>query len=287
MLNTTNVCSISENDTTQKGRRIDKAVAILHSNTEASNCNRKKKGKGNKDLLKEVYAVVRLKHTKNNEQLKAKVTELAQKYGSLRSVARRLGITWGQIQNMYRIRKYKKKVYVRKFDEETKEEIAKFYLEGPAVVSMPDAQHSGKVFLNRSLKEACNMFNASRVNKRKVAPNTFAAYRPKKRVKLQSKIPLYSSLCEIRVNYKLYAQALTGAGLKGILTEAKAAVRKTICSHEHLCKEDDEGKRTVGRYGFRKCLFRQCDRCGIQLLLNEVRQTNKHLIEENKNVHYH
>ena len=85
-----------------------------------------------------------LKHKGNYEQLSRKVKELGQKYGSLRSVARRLGITWGQMQNMYGIRKYKKKVYVHKFDEETKEAINKFYLEGPAVVSMPDAQHSGE-----------------------------------------------------------------------------------------------------------------------------------------------
>ena len=194
---------------------------------------------------------------------------------------------WGQMQNMYRIRKYKKRRYVRKFDEETKQAIKKFYLEGPAVVSMPDAQHSGKVFLNKSLKEACVMFNATRLNKREVAANTFAAYRPKKMVKLQSKIPLYSSLCDICVNYKLFAQELTGAGLKGIVTEAKAAVRKTMCAHDHLCKEDDEAQRTVWRYGFRKCLFRQCDRCGTELMLNEIRQTNKYMIEEDKKVHYH
>ena len=98
-LNTTSICSSSKNDTPHKGRSNDTAFHNCQINIEANNSNRKKKGKGNKDLLRQVYAVVRLKHKRNLEDLKDKVSELSQKYGSLRSVARRLGSDAKYVQN--------------------------------------------------------------------------------------------------------------------------------------------------------------------------------------------
>ena len=62
-------------------------------------------------------------------------------------------------------------------------------------MSLPEAQYANPLFLNRTLKEACEMFNKSRGTKRKVALSTFCELRPK-RIKLQSKIPIASSLCD-------------------------------------------------------------------------------------------
>ena len=113
-------------------------------------------------LLKKMVYISKLKQTKSYK-LENAVKELRVQYGSLRSIARRLGLTWGEMQALYQKRpRIKQKVYIRKFDDETKQSIKEFYLDGPATFSLPESAYASKVFLNRPVREVCDLFNSTR-----------------------------------------------------------------------------------------------------------------------------
>ena len=78
------------------------------------------------------------------------------------------------MQNIYLPRTAIKEKYIRKLDEDTKNDIRTFYLEGGITISLPQAQYANTLFLNRSLKEACEMFNNTRGSKRKVGLSAFS-----------------------------------------------------------------------------------------------------------------
>ena len=187
----------------------------------------------NRSLIKEMCLIAKLKQSRSSN-LKSALNDFKVRYGSLRSISKQLGLTWGEMQNLYLLRNYEKKNLTRKLDGEVKEDIRKFYLEGPISISLPEAEFAGKVFLNRPLKEIWELFNSGRDNKHKVAFSTFAKYRPKKRVKLQSQIPLNSCLCEVCTNFKLLCKALIAAGLKNVLGSGREAISATICDYKHL-----------------------------------------------------
>ena len=233
-------------------------------------------------LIKEMCRIAKLKQSRSSN-LKAAVQDLRVRYGSLRSISRQLGLTWGEMQNVYLARDCKKAKYDRKLSKEVKDDIEKFFLEGPVCIFLPEAQYSKRVFLNRPIKEICELFNSQRGEKRKVAFSTFAKYRPKK-VKLQRQIPLNSCLCEVCANFKLLSKALIAARLKNVLSSNKEAVKATICDYEHLKEDPDRGLRAIGRFGYCDCIFRQCNACGVKKIKSKIELTNQELLEENRNV---
>ena len=236
------------------------------------------------NLIKKVCDIVKLKE-KKSKHLATALHELKAEYGSYRSVAKLLDISWGKFQGLYLIRKRPKKVYKHKISEEIKQEIEKFCFDGPATISLPEAQHAGKVFFNRSLKEATEMFNSGGYINRSISVSTFRKFLPKKKVKLQRNIPLRSALCEVCVNFKLLCQGLTGSSLKGIVCKAKDAVCETFCPFEHLKNDADESQRKIGHFGFYQCVFRECSHCGVKLLRSKIEEANASL-ELNRNVQW-
>ena len=240
--------------------------------------------KSNISLVKDLCCIAKLKQQRSKD-LKEAVKNFRLKYGSLRSVAKRLGLSWGSMQHIYLHRRVTKAKYIRKIDEETKNDIQKFYVEGPITMPLPEAQYAGVLFLNRSLKEACELFNKDRGTKRKVALSTFAMHRPKK-VKLQGKIPIASSLCDACTNFKLLGQAISANGIKGVVVGGRDAVKRTVCQYEHLVNDPDPTKRVIGKFGFRKCIFRECSKCGVFLLKHQIRAANE-IIDDCKLVQWH
>ena len=119
-----------------------------------------------------------------------------------------------------------------------------------------------------------------------MAVTTFLRYRPKKTVKLQKQIPLNSCLCEICTNFKLKSKALVGAGLKNVVCNGRDAVDITICPHKHLVNNPDPCVSTIGRYGYYKCLFRKCRKCGVKKMKRRLELVNRKMFHENKNVNW-
>ena len=239
-----------------------------------------------KNLVKAMCNISRLKQ-KRSKMLPQALKDLRAEYGSYRGIAKRLGISWGTMQNIYMYRKRTQKVYKRRLTQGMVEAIQKFCLEGPASVTLPDAENCNKVYLNVSLKSACCMFNDSGIINHPISVSTFRKYVPKRLVKLQSKIPLKSCLCEICANFKLLAQALSGAGLKDIIGSCREATSKTLCPYKHLLGDSDELKRTIGEYGFRRCIFRGCQECGVSMLKSKIVASNIDAFQENKTARWH
>ena len=256
------------------------------SESNSSDCEIKTSRSADGDLLKKICQIVRLKKT-NSEMFRDLLLSLRKVYGSYRKIAKVLAISWGSFQNIYMNRKRMKKVYQRKVTKEMKEAIVNFCLEGPATIVLPEAEHSRKVFLNTSLKEACKLFNEGGFINRRISPSRFRKYIPRKVVKLQRNIPLNSCLCEICTNFTLLAQALSGAGLTCVPGNCRKAVYETLCPFEHLADDPDEEKKLIGRFGFRKCIFRQCSECGIGKLKSKIAASNESELSENKCVQWH
>ena len=162
----------------------------------------------------------------------------------------------------------------------------RFFLEGPATFSLPDSNYASKVFLNRPVREACQLYNSTTGIQRKLAASTFYRYRPEKKVKLQKDIPLNSCLCEVCENFKLKCKALTACGVKNVVRSAPDAVSITICAYKHLTDHPDPSVSIIGRYGYCKCIFRKCDKCGVSKMKEHLEIANEQMLRENKNVHW-
>ena len=241
------------------------------------------KKKSNQSIVRDLCCIAKLRRVRS-KQLKDAVHSFRMKYGSLRSVSVRLGLSWGEFQGIYYPRTVVKAEYIRKIDEETKKDIQNFYLDSGITMSLPEANHANTLFLNRSLKEAWQLYN-SRSKTRKVSLSTFSRLKPKM-VKVQGKIPIASSLCDSCTNFKLQAQALSANGMKGIVCGGREAVKRTVCRYEHLLNNSDPTKRVIGNFGFRDCIFRECTKCGVFLLRNQIREANKEA-DYNKCVKWH
>lgn len=174
------------------------------------------KGK-NQELLQDVHKMAKCKYKGQVNQVRSIKESLRKKYGSLRNCARRLALSWGQMQAMCVIRSQKKKDhYARKFNDSVKRELQQFFNSDEVSFSLPEARYAKKRFLRANLKEACKIFNNKRnSNERKVALSTFRRYRPKN-VKLQRHIPVNMCLCQTCVNMNLLSKALIGASMKGV-----------------------------------------------------------------------
>ena len=267
------------------GLRIRKSLSGKHSISRTRGSENKKDE--NKLLLKEMCHIAKVKKSGSLVKLKSAIADLKAGYGSLRSIARRLHLSWGEMQGIYLVRDYKvTKVYTQKLDAETKESIKEFYLEEAASFPLPEAAYAGKIFLNRPLREACELFNRKRGMKRKVGASTFAKYRPKKTIKLQRAIPLSCCLCEVCTNFKLKYKALIAGGIKNIYSGGRKSVSKTVCAHKHLADHPDLTVSIIGSYGYRDCIFRRCQECGVREMKERLELANREILHENKNVEW-
>ena len=240
-----------------------------------------------KTLWKEMCNIAKLKKSRSLVKLKSAIADLKTRYGSLRSISRRLHLSWGEMQTLYLARDYKKEEeeYTRKLGKELKESMKDFFLEGAASFPLPGAANKSKVFLNRPLREACELFNVKRGSKRTVGVSTFAKHRPKK-VKLQRSIPLSSCLCEVCTNFKLKCKALIAVGIKNIYSGGRKAVSETVCAYKHLADHPDPSVRIIGSYGYRDCIFRKCQECGVRKMKEQIELTNQEILHENKKVEW-
>lgn len=242
----------------------------------------------NERLLKQVHQMARYRYKGQLHKVKEIKEEIQRDYGSLRSCARRLSLTWGQMQSMYLRRKRKpKKQYSRKFTTDVKNSLSKFFSSDEVSFSVPEARYAKKKFLRSNLKETCKMYNQSRRgNERKVAISTFRKYRPKC-VKLQREIPVNTCLCQTCVNMKLLSKALIGASVQGISASTRSAVDFTLCPYEHLHSSDNAEEQLIADYGYRRCIYRECELCGVDLMRAKIEEANADILAKNEDVNYH
>ena len=43
-----------------------------------------------------------------------------------------------------------------------------------------------------------------------------------------------------------------------------------MCQYEHLLNDPDPNKRVIGKFGFRACIYRDCKKCGVVLLKDQL-----------------
>ena len=85
----------------------------------------------------------------------------------------------------------------------------------------------------------------------------------------------------------LFARALSGVGVVGVLAGGRKAVLETVCPHKHLAEDPDEARRVIGWFGFHICIFRQCSECRIHRLKAKIEAANESVLREDKTVNWH
>lgn len=191
------------------------------------------------------YIIKNLKSLKRNKdfyQHQKFVSDLKQRYSSLRKASVQLGLRWNTLQRMC--------AYPQKSEDSGS--IPDFYINSDVTVTLPDKKYVGVNYLNRTVAAAHEEYvNTSGST---VSFSKFYRLKPK-RVKLQSKIPQRQCICEVCANASLGLEALSQAGVKVWSNDLRSITKRTMCQTPNTDM---------------KCVTRKCDKCGVQNVLEEL-----------------
>ena len=102
---------------------------------------------------------------------------------------------------------------------------------------------------------------------------TFRKFHPA-HVYLIQKTPRHEGVCDKCDNSRYCYDALKANGVKGFYKRMELDVKCT------LCEVVTDISLANKEYGYKKCITRQCDDCGHQLLISDILKENPGLIED-------
>ena len=222
-----------------------------------------------KQMGKYMYFLGKYKNKKNEHKLNQTVTQLKKKYKSLRNACRETDLHWSQFHSHTRLykRKIESRKYIRKLNAVDIESIGKFFKSEDISFPLPDKKYSGQWFMKGSLAKSCKMYNLLTTTTRKICETTFRKYKPRF-VKLQGKIPLRQSCCEVCQNFE-YVMKSASKFLKGVPSSIDACVDSSMCSYESYFPKIN-------------CALCKCLNCGVEKLKLKLIDMNAHLIEDER-----
>ena len=109
--------------------------------------------------------------------------------------------------------------------------IKKFFTNEDTSFPLPDKKYSGKHFMKGSLGKSCRMYNLLVSTTRKISESTFWKYKPDI-VKLQGRIPLRQSCCEVCQNFE-YVLKSASKFLKGVPSTIDGSVDSSMCTYDN------------------------------------------------------
>ena len=74
--------------------------------------------------------------------------------------------------------------------------------------------------------------------------------------------------------------------MKNICSGGRKSVNETVCAYQHLAEHPDPSVSIIGSYGYRDCIFRECQECGVGKLNEQLEFANREILHENKNVQW-
>ena len=180
-----------------------------------------------------MYFLGKYKNKRNEHKLNKTVNQIKKKYKSLRNACSKTDIHWSQFHNYTRLCKQKidKRIYIRKLYPYQIKDIGKFFTSKDTSFPLPDKKYSGKRFMKGSLVKSCRMYNLLARTTRKISESTFQKYKTDI-VKLQGKIPLRQSCCEVCQNFE-YVLKSASKFLKGVPSTIDGSVDSSMCMYEN------------------------------------------------------
>ena len=145
--------------------------------------------------------------------------------------------------------------------------LEKFFSSEDTSFPLPDKKFSGKRFMKGSLAKSCRMYNLLASTTRKICESTFRKYKPQS-VKLQGKIPLRQSCCEVCQNFEFVLKS-TSKYLKGVPSTIDGAVDSSMCSYDSYFPQIS-------------CALRDCSDCGVDILRLKLVNINDDLMEDER-----
>ena len=165
------------------------------------------------------YIIKNLKSLKRNQEHKQHqkfVSDLKERYPSLRKASVQLGLRWNTLQRMCAFPQI----------SEDSGSIPDFFINSEVTVTLPDKKYVGVSYLNRTVAAAYEEYIKTSGNT--VSFSKFYRLKPK-RVKLQGKIPHRQCICEVCANASLALEALSQAGVKLWSNDLRTITKRTMC----------------------------------------------------------
>ena len=221
------------------------------------------------EMGKYMYCIGKYRHKKNQKKLGETVNEMKKKYTSLRNACRQTNLPWSQFHKYTKLykRKLEQRKFIRKLNLTEIKSIEKFFTSEDSSFPLPDKKYSGKRFMRKSLDKSCKMYNMLASTTRKICPSTFRKYKPDC-VKLQGKIPLRQSCCEVCQNFE-FIMNTASKYLKGVPGSIDGCIDSSMCTYSSYFP-----KMT--------CAMRNCTECGVDKLELELNNLNLNLLTDTR-----
>ena len=222
-----------------------------------------------REMGKFMYFLGKYRNNKNEIKLNETVRSIKKRYSSLRSACSKTNIHWSQFHKCTRLnkRKIEQQKYIRKLHSDDIKAIGKFFQSEDTSFPLPDKKYAGKRFMKRTLSKSCKMYNMLANTTRKISTSTFRKYKPAF-VKLQGKIPLRQSCCEVCQNFE-YIVNTASKYLSGVPNSIDLCIDSSMCEYDNYFPKID-------------CAIRHCDECSIEKLKDKLTDLNAQLLTDQR-----
>ena len=192
-------------------------------------------------------------------------------FTSLRSACRQTNMHWSQFHgctNLNRIKSQKEKIPLqRKLQRSHIKSICDFYKSDDCSFPLPDKKYAGKRFMKRSLSKNCKMYNLLPTTTRKISASTFRKYKPRY-VKLQGKIPLQQSCCEVCQNFD-FIVSQASRYLDGVPQTIDSCIDSSMCPYITYFPKID-------------CALRTCEHCHLNQFRLRLENMNEEKLQDTR-----
>ena len=222
-----------------------------------------------KEMGQFMYKIGKYKQKKNEVKLGETVDKMKKKYTSLRNAWRETNIHWSQFHQYTKLykRKLEARKYIRKLNASQITSIGQFFRSEDTSFPLPDKKYTGKCFMKRTLAKSCKMYNMLASTTQKICPSTFRKYKPAL-VKLQGKIPLRQSCCEVCQNFEFVLHSASKY-LKGVPGSIEACIDSSMCTYSTYFPK-------------MSCAMRTCIECGVEKLELHLKELNAECITDKR-----
>ena len=217
------------------------------------------------------YLVGKYRKCKNKSKLRSTVKNMRTHYTSLQSAWQHTNMHWSQFHSYTKLRpktnpqcnlKFKHKLCAHDI-----ESIGQFYQSDVSSFPLPNKKFAGKRFMRRSLAKSCKMYNLLPSTTRKICHSTFCKYKPKY-VKLQGKIPLQQSCCEVCQNFE-YVVGQASRYLDGVPTTIDSCIDSSMCAYTTYFPKID-------------CALCNCEECTLDNLKSRLETMNVEKLQDTR-----
>ena len=216
-------------------------------------------------------------HNRVQEQ-KEKVIALKEQYGTVKNIANISGIPRNTVMKWCTSPKQSIKRRVE-LSQLRRDEYEQFLLQDNISFEHPCKKYAGRRYLRNTIKEIRKIYlDQPQYHKYGILSETRMKDFKPAYIKLCSRTPMESCLCEDCENCKKIIKALLAIGLKCIPSNRFQGIRAIMCPDRYL------QIGTTYKFPRMECMNGTCNDCGIKTLYEDILKENKDIINQHKTV---